>query len=147
MQVARHIKSQALIDRPGRVNEDLGRFGSANAASARNPIITISAVGAELCRNAEGGVIVILGSRAGQLSAYRLPEQVAFDLENLLGSMRVFANDVSAGPVVPNITAAPQPAVGMERSSRLSLRACIAIISAASVAAWAAIACAASLLF
>jgi hypothetical protein len=57
------------------------RFGRDNAASSRNPVVTISAVGAELCRDGEGGMIVILGNTAGQSSAYRLPNQVAFDLE------------------------------------------------------------------
>jgi hypothetical protein len=114
---------------------------------SRNSIVTISAVGAELCRDAEGGIIVILGNRAGQSSAYRLPHQVAFDLENLLRSMRVFANDTGAATVATNITAAPRGAVDTERADRLSPRACIAIIGAASVVAWTGIACAASLLF
>jgi hypothetical protein len=147
MQVAQHKKSQALIARPVRVNEDMRRLGPDNAASSRNPIVTISAVGAELCRDAEGGIIVILGNRVGQSAAYRLPDRVAFDLENLLRGMRALANDTGAETVVTNITAEPRTAVGIESAGRLSPRACIAIIGAASVAAWAGIACAASLLF
>jgi hypothetical protein len=147
MQIAQQRKSQALIRRPGRINEDMRRFGRDSAAPSRNPIVTTTVVGAERCRDAEGGIIVILGNKAGQSAAYRLPDQVAFDLESLLGSMRAFANDISAGTAATNITAALRPAAGVEHAPRLSLRACIAIISVASVAAWAGIACTASLLF
>ena len=140
MQVARS-ELRGLVAGPDCLASD------GDALPARNAGIMVSAVGVERCRDAEGGVTLILGNRAGQSSAYRLPEQVASDLENLLGSMRAFANDASAGRPVTRITDASRPAVGMEHPPRLSLRACITIVVAASVVAWAGIACAASLLF
>jgi hypothetical protein len=52
-------KPEALVTRPRRINQDIERFGRDNAVSSRSSIMTISPIGAELCGDTDGGIILI----------------------------------------------------------------------------------------